>query len=155
MNKFMNKFTSIFNFDNIGKKIKAVAKWSCWIEIALVWIGAAISFIYFLANDYLWDLLWIPFVAAIFAPVIIWLSYWMIYAFGELVDNSIIANQNNSANQKTVNTSEPKRVEKQKNKVVKINADTSEPKRVEKQKNKVVKINAATTEFDENEFVEN
>ncbi len=138
---FMNKFTSTFNFDDIGQKIKNVAKWSCWVEIVLVWIGAAISFIVFLSDDYLWYLLWIPFVAAIFGPFIIWLSYWMLYAFGELVDNSaIIAKPNKRANEKhekAVNAREQKRVvEKQKQKI------------------KVAKTAIANSEIDEDEFID-
>lgn len=56
----MGKISEIFNFNNIGGKIKNLAKWSCWI----------------------------PLVSAIVLPFLIWISSWILYAFGELVENS-------------------------------------------------------------------
>ena len=84
----MNKFTSTFNFDDIGKKIKAIAKWSCWITIVLLWISAAIFFRVCLSSRYLNDMFWIPMVTAAFGPFVVWITFWPLYAFGELVDNS-------------------------------------------------------------------
>lgn len=76
----------IFNFENIGKKIKNLTKWLCWITILLTWIVALVAFFGLLANDYTAKLCWIPVVVAIVASFFIWISSWAIYAFGELVD---------------------------------------------------------------------
>ena len=84
----MGKISEIFNFDNIGQKIKSLTKWSCWITILLIWIAAPIAFIVLVADNWTAELCWIPLVSAIVGPVIVWLSSWTMYAFGELVDNS-------------------------------------------------------------------
>ena len=83
----MGKLSEIFNFDNIGKKIKDLTKWSCWITILLIWIAAPIVFI-ILISGYSSDLWWIPLIAAIVAPFLIWIGCWRIYAYGELVDKA-------------------------------------------------------------------
>ena len=83
----MGKLSEIFNFDNIGQKIKDLTKWSCWITILLIWIAAPIVFI-ILISGYSSDLWWIPIVAAIVAPFLIWIGCWKIYAYGELVDKA-------------------------------------------------------------------
>ena len=84
----MGKISEIFNFDNIGQKIKSLTKWSCWITILLIWIAAPIAFIVLVADDWTAYLCWIPLVAAIVGPIIVWIGSWTMYAFGELVDNS-------------------------------------------------------------------
>ena len=87
MNNFgMGFISKIFNFNNIGKKIKNFTKWACWITIFLVWVSAAFSFLILVANERTAYLCWIPIVAAVFGPIYIWISCWCIYAFGELVD---------------------------------------------------------------------
>lgn len=80
----MNK---IFNFDNIGGKIKNLAKWSCWITILLIWIAAPIAFIALLADYWTAELCWIPLVGAIIGPFFVWVSSWAMYAFGEFVED--------------------------------------------------------------------
>ena len=82
----MGKISTIFNFDNIGGKIKAVAKWSCWITILLIWIGAPIALVVMLANDMDAACL-IPIAGAIVGPVFVWLGSWVMYAFGEFVED--------------------------------------------------------------------
>lgn len=76
---------TLFNYENIGRKIKNLAKWFCWIGILLIWLVSAILFIVLLRNG-LTSLLVIPLVIAIVNPIIIWVSSWGIYAFGELVE---------------------------------------------------------------------
>lgn len=83
----MGKISEIFNFDNIGGKIKNLAKWSCWITILLIWIAAPIAFITLVADDWTAELCWIPLVGAVVGPVIIWLGSWAMYAFGEFVED--------------------------------------------------------------------
>ena len=84
----MEKFKEIFNFDDIGGKIKDSAKWSCWISIIVVWIASVIAFIVLVVDEYTIGYFWIPIVAAFVGPFGIWMSYWAMYAFGELVENS-------------------------------------------------------------------
>ncbi len=83
----MGKISEIFNFDNIGSKIKNLAKWSCWITILLIWIVAPISFIALVADDWTAEFCWIPLVGAIVGPVFVWIGSWTMYAFGEFVDD--------------------------------------------------------------------
>ena len=84
----MGKISEIFNFDNIGGKIKNLAKWSCWITILLIWIAALIAFIVLAADDWTAELCVIPLVGAIVGPVFVWISSWAMYAFGELVEDT-------------------------------------------------------------------
>jgi hypothetical protein len=84
----MGKISEIFNFDNIGGKIKNLAKWSCWITILLIWIAAPIAFIALVADDYTAELCWIPLVGAIVGPIFVWIGSWAMYAFGEFVERT-------------------------------------------------------------------
>ena len=82
----------MFNFDNIGAKIKNTTKWVCWISIILIWIASSIAFIG-LAFDF-WYICWIPVLAALVLPVILWIFCWFVYAFGELVDKTCAIERN-------------------------------------------------------------
>ena len=84
----MGKISEIFNFDNIGGKIKNLAKWSCWITILLIWIAAPISFIVLVSEDRTAELCWIPLVGAIVGPIFVWLGSWVMYAFGEFIEDT-------------------------------------------------------------------
>ena len=90
----MGKLSEIFNFDNIGSKIKNFVERSCWISIILLWISEAIAFFALIANEWTAYLCWIPLVAAVVGPFLIWLSSWLLYAFGEMVED-IHAMRNN------------------------------------------------------------
>ncbi len=83
----MHKISEIFNFDNIGGKIKNLAKFSCWATILLMWIAAPIVFIVLLMDEWTAYLCWIPLVSAIAGPIPVWIGSWAIYAFGELVED--------------------------------------------------------------------
>lgn len=83
----MGKISEIFNFDNIGGKIKNLAKWSCWIAILLIWIAAPITFIILASDDWTASLCWIPLVGAVVGPVLVWVESWLLYAFGEFVED--------------------------------------------------------------------
>ena len=118
----MGKNSEWFNFDDIGTKIKNFAKWSCWIEIILVWIAAIITFIVLIADDWTAYLCWIPLVSAIVLPFLIWISSWILYAFGELVENSNSTNnvvkkiENNTHNLKN-NHQEKQEIKETKNSI--------------------------------------
>ena len=83
----MGKISEIFNFDDIGGKIKNLTKWSCWITILLIWIAAPIAFIIFLFGDWAVEFCLIPLVAAIVGPISVWIGSWVMYAFGEYVES--------------------------------------------------------------------
>lgn len=76
----------LFNFRDIGKKIKKIAKWSCWVEIVLLWIASPILLLVLLADGYMLEAFWV-FVFGILGAFAIWVGYWLLYAFGDLVDN--------------------------------------------------------------------
>jgi len=82
----MGFIRNIFNFDNIGYKIKSVTKWVCWVSILLIWITAPIAFVGLMADDSTFEICWIPLAVAIVYPFIIWLASWPMYAFGETVE---------------------------------------------------------------------
>ena len=83
----IGKISEIFNFDNIGGKIKNLAKWSCWITILLIWVAAPIAFIVLVSDDWTAELCWIPLVGAVVGPVLVWVEIWVLYAFGEFVED--------------------------------------------------------------------
>jgi len=68
-------------FDNIGGKIKMVAKVSCWIGI----IASVILGIIFLAES---DNELIGLLFIILGPLCFWLGSFITYGFGELIENS-------------------------------------------------------------------
>ena len=66
-------------YDNIGAKIKNWAKWIFIIEA----ISAIIGGIGLMAND----AAFIGFIVLICGPLVAWVSSWLLYAFGELVED--------------------------------------------------------------------
>ena len=75
-------------YENIGGKIKNWAKWIFIVEA----IGAVIGgIVYFVENDL--DDGWIGVLIIFLGPVAAWVSSWLLYAFGELVENSGIAKE--------------------------------------------------------------
>ncbi len=76
-------------FDNIGKKIKTLAKTICYIGIAAC-IIAAIA-IFAIASDMMYGaetLMGIGFAVLIVGPLVFWIGSFSLYGFGELIDNS-------------------------------------------------------------------
>ena len=71
----------MFNFNNIGKKIKTMAKISFYL-LSVLFLFYGILLIIKTDNDIL-GLLWL-----IFGPIISWISSFVLYGFGQLVDNS-------------------------------------------------------------------
>lgn len=68
-------------FDNIGGKIKATAKVFCWIAIIASLIGGiCMLFINAVAG----------LVFIVMGPLSAWIGSFVIYGFGELVENSCI-----------------------------------------------------------------
>ena len=86
----MGTISQLFNFENIGGKIKDLAKWSCWITILLIWIATPILIIVTLveggvAAAFL-SVILLP-IAALLTSVLVWISSWTTYAFGEFVED--------------------------------------------------------------------
>lgn len=90
-------------FDNIGEKIKTVAKANCWIGI----IAYAIIGIILLAenNNEL-----IGFSILILGPLFSWISSFITYGFGQLVENSdkLLELHSNEIYVSTQDNNEPK-----------------------------------------------
>ncbi len=75
-------------WNNIGNKIKAVAKIFFWVASGIL----VVTSIILLAIDrYTW---WIWLIAMFLSPIIVWLSSLVLYAFGELVQNSTVLANN-------------------------------------------------------------
>ena len=68
-------------YDNIGGKIKGLAKTMFIVEA----IGAVIMGIVLLATDD--DLIFAGLLTLFCGPIIAWVSSWVLYAFGELVED--------------------------------------------------------------------
>jgi hypothetical protein len=68
-------------YDNIGDKIKLLAK----ILFALGAIAAIITGIVLIYHEETRQIAWIVIVAG---PLISWASSWLVYGFGELIDNT-------------------------------------------------------------------
>lgn len=86
----MNKIQEIFNFHNIGSKIKNLVKWFCWITILLLWIATPILIIAAIASDgdsAAIAIVLFP-VAALVASAVVWVSCWVMYALGEFVEDT-------------------------------------------------------------------
>ena len=65
-------------FDNIGSKMKTLAKTIFWIEtVAFLILGLAISIA---------DFALIGIAIIIVGPLVAWISSWFLYGFGEVID---------------------------------------------------------------------
>jgi len=69
-------------YDNIGGKIKGLAKAS-FIVVA---IAEAITGIALMATD--GDLILYGFLVMVVGPIVAWVSSWLLYGFGELIDKA-------------------------------------------------------------------
>ena len=77
-------------YDNIGGKIKGLAKTMFMVEV----LGAVITGIVLCATD---DLSFAGLLTLFVGPIIAWVSSWILYAFGELVED-VHAMRNNVKN---------------------------------------------------------
>ena len=82
----MQKIFDFFNFENVGGKIKTLTKWTCWITILIIWIATPIAFIWMVSDSHTAEYWWIPLVAAIVSPFVVWIVSWSGYAVGEYVE---------------------------------------------------------------------
>ena len=112
----MGILSKIFNFDNIGGKIKNLAKWSCWITILIFWIAAPIAFIALVADERTAYLCWIPFVGAIIGSVVVWIGSWVAYAFGEHIENVKTIRYNTTIIAQPIRNAEAEKTQQKSNK---------------------------------------
>lgn len=118
-------------YDNIGGKIKGLAKAS-FIVVA---IAAVITGIVLMVADE--DLILYGLLVLIVGPIIAWVSSWLLYGFGQLIENSdIIAEEYNRKNEKH-------------EKVVEKNNE-----RKQEQRKKAIKAAIVNTEISEDEFID-
>ena len=79
-------------YDNIGEKIKGLAKVMFIVEAIAAVIGGIVLLGY--------EFLAIGWLTLFLGPVVAWISSWLLYGFGELIDNvcTIAANTKTSKN---------------------------------------------------------
>lgn len=83
-------------YNNIGHKIKVLAKVMCWIGIAVsVLAGIAFLIIYFRMRYYRSPEYLITAISCIvFGPLLSWLNNMLLYGFGELIDKTSAIEKN-------------------------------------------------------------
>lgn len=121
----------MFNYDNIGNKIKSLAQTAFIIEA----IAAAISGLVVMIEDE--DMILIGLLIMVIGPFIAWISSWLLYGFGQLIENSdIIAEEHKRTNEKHE----------------KVVAKNNERKQA--QRRKEVKATIANPNVNEEEFID-
>ena len=72
----------MFNYDNIGGKIKGLAKAAFIVEA----IAAVLSgIVMFIEDD---DMFLLAVLVAVVGPIVAWVGSWLLYGFGQLIENS-------------------------------------------------------------------
>ena len=72
-------------FDNIGKKIKSLARVLCWVGV-IVYVIAAIIMIVIGIEEYEDTLSALGVILLFVGPLMSWISSFFMYGFGELID---------------------------------------------------------------------
>lgn len=80
-------------YANIGKKIKGWAKWTFIVEA----IAAVITALSLLVSAEEAETALIAIAVLIFGPLVAWVSSWLLYGFGELVDKTSANEENTRA----------------------------------------------------------
>ena len=121
----------MFNYENIGDKIKGLAQMAFVVEA----IAAVIAGIALMISDE--DLILYGLLVLIAGPIIAWVSSWLLYGFGQLIENSdIIAEEYNRKNEKHE----------------KAVAKNNEKKQA--QRKKQIKANIENPNFDDDEYID-
>ena len=121
----------MFNYENIGNKIKSLAMTLFFVEaIAEIVTGFALM----IADE---DLIFYGFLIIVIGPIVAWVSSWLLYGFGQLIENSdIIAAEYNRKNEKHE----------------KVVAKSNEKKQAHRTKE--IKATIANPEVDEYDFID-
>lgn len=78
----------MFNYENIGEKIKELAKIIFAVE-AILLVISGIYLMFVEGGSILYGLL-----VTIVGPILAWISSWLLYGFGQLIENSDILVEN-------------------------------------------------------------
>lgn len=84
---FFDLIKKIFNFDNIGNKIKTFSTWWCWIQICLILVISPIMFIVSLIIPNLRPMWWVWIILLLFGPLLTWVNSWFLYSVGNFIEN--------------------------------------------------------------------
>ena len=131
---------SLFNSDHIGETIKTLAKVGCLVEIVALW---AISLICLFIGIFGGSPQYIEFafLGGTVGALVVWVGNLILYAFGELVDNSILL-------------ASPLKAEREK---ARKEATARAQQRIaekQKQKNEAAERAIANPEIDEDEYID-
>ena len=141
---------TIFNFDDIGGKIKNFAKWYCWIMILLTWISAAICFIILLFTKGTFLIAFLVPIIAILYSLFIWVSSWATYAFGEYVEDTKAIRYNTAIIAQPIMDAKAEKAQQ------KTNKQPTLPKPIETAKSNIVPARTdkpSKTDYAEGEYV--
>ena len=87
----------MFSYDNIGGKIKNWAKWIFIIEA----ITTVISGFVLMATAEYETMILLGLLVILIGPIVAWISSWLLYGYGQLIENSdIIAQEYYRKNEK-------------------------------------------------------
>ena len=121
----------MFNYENIGDKIKGLAQTTFFVEA----IAAVITGIALIVTDE--DLIIYGLLVMVVGPIVAWVSSWLLFGFGQLIENSdIIAAEYNRKN------------EKHEKEVAKNN------EKKQAQRKKQIKANIENPNLDEDEYID-
>ena len=98
-------------FNNIGKKIKLLAKFGCWVGI-ICCVITGIIFLALIGED--WIFIIPGLITLIAGPVIMWIASWLTYSWGDLIEN-VQSIKNNICNDEPLST--PNKTSKNKQKL--------------------------------------
>lgn len=95
-------------FDNVGSKIKKIARIATWVEIFISIIGSIYLAIGGLIDfeNYGYFIFLAP-IAAVVGIIIAWLSYIVLYAFGDLVESNRFLADNAASQNDSIGTATP------------------------------------------------
>ena len=79
----------MFNFHNIGGKIKGLAKFN-FAFAAIVQLIGSVCLIVLGIIAQSWGMILLGVVCLILDPIIAWISSWLLYGFGQLIENTDI-----------------------------------------------------------------
>ena len=86
-------------FDNIGAKIKGLAKTLTWLSV-IGSIVLGIVYIAIISDSWYDELWWVGLVIMAVGSLFAWISYWLLYGYGQLIENSdklVLAQKNDEA----------------------------------------------------------
>ena len=78
----------MFNYENIGGKIKGLARAAFIVEA----IAAVISGLVMMVEDD--DMIPFALLVMVVGPIVAWVGSWLLYGFGQLIENSDIVAKN-------------------------------------------------------------